>query len=86
MSRTLLSVTTLLLLLSVPVPAISNGANAMPLSSSLPLPFEPNRGQAERDVGYVARGKAYSVSLKSGEAVFSETYTSPAGRSRPIFR
>src|SRR5207245_5676758 len=35
------------------------------------LPFEPNRGQAERDVDYVARGKAYSVSLKSGEAVLA---------------
>ena len=70
MSKTTLSVITLLLLLfSVPVAALSNGVSSVPLSSSLPLPFEPNRGQAERDVDYVARGKAYSVSLKSAEAV-----------------
>jgi hypothetical protein len=37
----------------------------------LPQSFEPNRGQADRRVEYLAHGSGYSLSLARGEALFS---------------
>jgi hypothetical protein len=36
----------------------------------LPLVFEPNQGQSENDVQFLARGNAYTVLLKQGKAIF----------------
>src|SRR5450759_4176694 len=36
----------------------------------LPLSFEANQGQTDKSVNYIARGTAYSLFLKSTEAVF----------------
>lgn len=41
------------------------------VSGNLPLAFEPNRGQTDRAVDYVARGNGYSVFLKSSETVLA---------------
>ena len=41
------------------------------VSGNLPLAFEPNRGQTDRVIDYVARGNGYSVFLKSSEAVLA---------------
>jgi hypothetical protein len=41
------------------------------LSSNLPLSFEPNRGQTDARVQYVARGKGYALFLTRAEAVLS---------------
>jgi hypothetical protein len=62
-------------------PAASPGTNAIrdanasvhPSASQLfarqPLHFEPNRGQADPTVNYLARGKGYQVLLTAGEAL-----------------
>ena len=47
--------------------------------SSIPLSFEPNTGQASRDVRYLARGSAYTLYLTGREMVF-------AGRNQPPLR
>src|SRR5881296_3642322 len=75
------SVTSVLLLLLVfPVAGISKTTNSPSLSPNLPLAFEPNRGQALPGVDYVARGSAYSVSLKSSEAVIA---LASSGENKP---
>src|SRR5437016_12829109 len=72
MSRTVPSVAALiLLLLASPVAGTSKATNSPLHSANLPLAFEPNRGQVERGVDYVARGNGYSVSLKPSEAVIA---------------
>ena len=38
---------------------------------SLPLSFEPNRGQADADVKFLGRGSGFALLLKSNEAVFA---------------
>ncbi|MEP6718567.1 MAG: SBBP repeat-containing protein [bacterium] len=48
-------------------PSISPGV----LTGNLPLSFEPNRGQANPQVKFIARGSGYNVFLTSTEAVFS---------------
>ena len=58
---------------------------------TLPLSFEPNRGQADTQVHYLARGPGYTVFLMDREAVLSlktgtanrGALTSEAGRERP---
>ena len=60
-----------------PDEAISNSASPAPNSRSLahyanlPLSFEPNRGQTDPQVNYLARGQGYTVFLTPSEAVFS---------------
>src|SRR6185369_7941846 len=44
----------------------------------LPLAFEPNRGQSDPEVKYMARGSGYTLFLTSKEAVLS--LTKPATR------
>ncbi len=48
-------------------PPISPGV----LTGNLPLSFEPNRGQANAMVKFIARGSGYDVFLTSTEAVFA---------------
>ncbi len=38
---------------------------------TLPLTFEPNRGQADDSVKFIARGKGYNLLLKSEEAIIA---------------
>ena len=38
---------------------------------NLPIAFEPNQGQTDPQVKYLARGQGYTLFLTSGEAVFS---------------
>ena len=54
-------------------------------SSSLPLSFEPNRGQSEDDVQFVARGPGYALYLnEDGPSFqFSSTAGTSAGRTKP---
>ena len=37
----------------------------------LPLAFEPNQGQADQEVKFLARGRGYTVFLTAGEAVLT---------------
>ncbi|HXS94713.1 MAG TPA: SBBP repeat-containing protein [Candidatus Limnocylindrales bacterium] len=46
-------------------------AAPVPKWGSLPLTFEPNRGQASGDVRYLARGSSYILYLSPGEAVIA---------------
>src|SRR5262245_44458037 len=72
MSRTALSVTSLIsLLLALPISGFGKTASPARLSGNLPLAFEPNRGQAQPGVDYAAHGNRYSVSLKSGDAAIA---------------
>ena len=41
------------------------------LRASLPLSFEPNRGQADRPVEFLARGSGYNLFLTRTEAVLA---------------
>ncbi len=47
-----------------------------------PLSFEPNRGQADRSVKFLARGAGYQLHLNSTEAVFWLT----GGKDRDVMR
>ena len=38
---------------------------------NIPLSFEPNAGQANAEVGYLARGAAYTLYLNNGETVLA---------------
>src|SRR5437762_8210461 len=60
-----------LLLLAFPVTSTSKSTNPAIHSVNLPLAFEPNRGQAEHGVDYVARGNGYSVLLNPSGAVIA---------------
>src|SRR5213594_1275103 len=72
MSRTALSVTSLIsLLLALPFSVFGKAPSPARLSGSLPLAFEPNRGQTQANVEFVAHGNGYSVSLKSGGATIA---------------
>ena len=54
---------------------------ARPLRRDQPLAFEPNRGQADPRIQYLARGKGYSVRLQSGGALLS---VSPSAGQKPL--
>src|SRR5712692_4191062 len=58
-----------------PLPAKPPAAKAQINASygRLPLSFEPNRGQADRAVDFVARGAGYTVYLSRGSAVLTLT-------------
>ncbi len=68
-----------------------SGAPVTGIPVTLPLSFEPNRGQADTQVHYLARGPGYTVFLTDREAVLSlktgaanrGPLTSEAGRERP---
>ncbi len=54
----------------MPGPAITQSRTALSYSK-IPMSFEPNVGQAAKDVNYVARGQGYSLSLTGSGAVLS---------------
>src|SRR5204863_9226744 len=61
----------IVLLVALPAAGISKTTNPVIHSGNLPLAFEPNRGQVQEGVDYVARGNGYSVSLKASEATIA---------------
>src|SRR5256885_11090903 len=52
--------------------------------SSLPVAFEPNFGQTDPQVKYLARGNAYNLFLTSNEAVLSLATRGSSSRTREI--
>jgi hypothetical protein len=58
-------------ILPFPVSGATKVTNSAVISGDLPLAFEPNRGQADRAIDYVAHGNSYSVFLKSSETVLA---------------
>jgi len=50
-------------------PVATQAAKARELLDRLPLSFEPNRGQADTSVKYVAHGPGYTVSLTDQQAL-----------------
>ncbi|MCP3933955.1 MAG: DUF5011 domain-containing protein, partial [Actinomycetia bacterium] len=55
-----------------PVMTATQWRNSLPPESpNSPLTFEPNTGQADPTLDYIARGKGYVVTLKGGDAVVS---------------
>ena len=67
---------------SRPVSALESKRQLLNEYGKLPLAFEPNRGQSDPAVKYIARGSGYTLFLTSNEAVLS--MTKPARRgARP---
>jgi uncharacterized repeat protein (TIGR01451 family) len=52
----------------------------------LPLIFEPNRGQADSRVKFLARGAGYSLFLDQTSAILAMQTASPAGQSEQFVR
>src|SRR3977135_3020293 len=48
----------------------------------LPLHFEANRGQTDKNVRFLSRGPGYSLYLTSGEAVLALTRPNPDEKKR----
>ena len=72
MFRSVRSVISLIVVLvALPAAGISKTTNPVIHSGNLPLAFEPNRGQAQEGVDYVARGNGYSVFLEAAEATIA---------------
>jgi Beta-propeller repeat len=74
---------TLLPLASLLVPAPASAAETSPAEvlGRTPLAFEPNRGQSDPEVRFLARGSGYALFLTREEAVLA--LASPAGPARP---
>jgi Beta-propeller repeat/Divergent InlB B-repeat domain/Domain of unknown function DUF11 len=49
----------------------------------LPLSFEANRGQADSQVKYLARGRGYTLFLTPKETVLALRHASPAAKQKP---
>ena len=61
--------------------------DARAILGQLPLIFEPNRGQADARVKFLARGAGYDLFLDTAGAVLAmQTAHSPAGRSERFVR
>ncbi len=54
-----------------PQPVAAKRASRLAAYGKLPLSFELNAGQADRQTGFLARGKGYSLSLSATEAVLT---------------
>src|SRR5437773_4139497 len=67
-SRSMLALFTFVLGLTLPAAAATN-ARVSESYGKLPLQFEANRGQTDKDVHFLSHGAGYSLYLTSGEAV-----------------
>src|SRR5436190_961958 len=67
-SRSMLALFTFVLGLTLPAAAAAD-ARVSESYGKLPLHFEANRGQTDKDVHFLSRGPGYSLYLTSGEAV-----------------
>src|SRR5216117_2365712 len=67
-SRSMLALFTFVLGLTLPAAAATN-ARVSESYGKLPLQFEANRGQTDKDVHFLSRGPGYSLYLTAGEAV-----------------
>lgn len=75
-----------LLSLAVPAPAGAVADSAANVLARAPLAFEPNLGQSDPEVRYMARGAGYAVFLTREEAVLaliSETSGAPIRKGGP---
>jgi len=63
------------------VPAQTREARVERAYAKLPLRFERNQGQTDRQVRFLARGGGYSLFLTPGEAVLSLSGRAPPGRA-----
>jgi len=72
--------------LAAPSPALSPASRQRIAASyaALPLGFEPNQGQADPQVKYMARANGYTLFLTQSEAVFSFRAKSSSGIERAI--
>ena len=61
--------------------ALSDPQNVRAAFGRLPLSFEPNHGQSDARVKFLAHGSGYSLYLTSGEAVLA---LPPKGGNRPV--
>jgi hypothetical protein len=50
----------------------------------LPLSFEPNHGQADKQVDFLARGRGYTLFLTPAEAVLSVRSSTPEAETRTL--
>jgi len=78
LARVIPTVLLLALACVVPPSAFAAGRPALGPSGPLPLAFEPNRGQADPAVRFLARGRGYAVFFTDAEAVLVLTPTQPA--------
>jgi hypothetical protein len=68
---------------SATAPASSPGAPPVAINPPKGIAFEPNRGQSDDAVRFIARGGDYTVFLTSTEAVFAPRSRLGAGASSP---
>jgi hypothetical protein len=61
------------------------GQSSIPGYGNLPLSFESNQGQFDRNVKFTARGNGYILFLTSTEAVLSLTKVAPKSGKRPLY-
>lgn len=74
----------LILALTVPGAILADPSSGQPVPSrSLPLIFEPNRGQAAPPARFVCRARTYQLFLTSGEAILRLTTGGPGSSGRP---
>ena len=77
----------LLLCLAASSPALENDSKPKARLDAaygrIPLSFEENQGQAEPAIGFLSRGRGYSLLLKPSEAVFALTRSEGASRACP---
>ncbi|MBZ5515792.1 MAG: hypothetical protein LAN62_13300, partial [Acidobacteriia bacterium] len=65
-----------------PVPdsrVVHSSARAAHLYAQLPMSFEPNRGQTDQRVKFLARGQGYTLFLTPHEAVLTLHPNAPSG-------
>jgi beta-propeller repeat-containing protein len=78
-SRRKLALFTFLLSLACPLAATAD-ARVSESYGKLPLHFEANQGQADKEVRFLSRGPGYSLYLTAGEAVLVLTRPNPDGK------
>lgn len=71
MSRTTAKFSSLILLFGLVTAAPAAETAAAAAFVKLPLPFETNAGQADRDVKFLSRGQGYTLFLTESEAVLA---------------
>src|SRR5215813_7423116 len=65
-----------------PISGIGNKATVSANYGHLPLSFEPNKGQADKDVEFLSRGPGFTLSLCHEEAMIRLDSAGHAGPDR----
>ena len=84
LARVIPTVLLLALACVVPPSAFAAGRPGLGPSGPLPLAFEPNQGQADPAVRFLARGRGYALFFTGTEAVLVLTPTQPATGRRAL--